>query len=593
VPESFDISRIRDFGYYAPHLLRIKTNIPGPDDAATERVIPFVMNEAQAKLHQLWEHLLATTGYIRVIILKARREGMSTYVEGRVFHKVHTTPNSHAFIIAHDKDGTNTIFDMSKLFYESLPRKYKPMKRYSSKKELVFENPNERTRFANPGLRSKIEVFTANKVTSSRAGGYSCAHFSEVAFFPDAETLVASTTPTIPDIPGSFIVYESTAFGRGGFFHDEWMRATAKGKRRATNFVPIFFSWLGFKSYARSFTDGCRKEDVMSSLDPEEKELYRKYKATPEQLHWRRHKVLDLSGDLELFHQEYPTTPEEAFISSGSSYFNRAKIKRIQDRCVDPIKVGEISGEMFVENDEGPLHIWEEPQRGEEYMLGVDVGGGTDDGDASVIEVIKVPKGRPILEQVAEWRDWVDPVILASKVINLATYYNSGTVAPEINNHGLTCLNEIKQHYWNIYRWQYFDRFGKYMTNKLGWETNLSTRPLLCDYTSACVNADIVVIRSRGLADEMMSFIKRPSTGGEADAGCYDDRVMAYMISIFCLAHSHQSSSVLKELGLFAEPIVTEDKVKLIVSPMDHDIPPELREEKRGWYGGNNAWMNY
>ena len=589
---TFDISHIKEFDYYARNLLKIKTNIPGVDGQTTERVIPFIFNETQWKLHNLWEKLLQEVGYVRVIVLKARRQGISTYLEGRIFHRVHTNPNVHAFIIAHDKDGTNTIFDMSKLFYESLPKQYKPMKRYSSKKELVFENPNEHTRFSNPGLRSKIEVFTANKSTSARSGGYSCAHFSEVAFFPDAENLVAATTPTIPDIPGSFIVYESTAEGRGGFFHDEWIRATSPKKRRETNFIPIFFSWLEFPSYSRPFNDGCKEKTFISQLDGEEKELHHKHKASYQQLHWRRHKLLDLGNDLDLFHQEYPTTAEEAFIASGQSYFNRRKVQKLINRCVDPIKVGEVDGLGFTENDDGPLQIWEVPQRGCEYMIGVDIGGGMEDGDPSVMEVVKVPKGQPLLEQVAEWRDWVDPVVMAGKAIALGNYYNTATLAPEINNHGLTTLNEIKNHYYNLYRWQYFDRFGKYLTNKLGWETNMSTRPLLCDYTSACINADILVIRSKGLADEMMSFIKRAGQGGEADSGCYDDRVMAFMISIFCLAHSFQNSSILQSLGLYHDPIVTEEKVRMIINPYESD-PAFYQGDHNDYYGGKQGWLNY
>lgn len=851
MPDRFDMSKIRDFAYYAPSLLRIKTNIPGPTGKEVERIIPFTFNESQWKLHRVWEHQLATVGYVRIIILKARRQGMSTYLEGRGFHKDVTNANTHGFIIAHDKDSTNTIFDMSKLFYEALPKQYKPMKRYSSKKELVFENPNERTRFDNPGLRSKIEVFTAGKVGASRSGGYSWAHFSEVAFFDNAEELISGTAPTIPDIPGSFIVYESTAYGRGGFFHEEWLKATSKKKRKETNFVPIFFSWLEFASYSKPFNDGCQKKDLLGTLDPEEKMLYKKFHATTEQLHWRRHKILDLSDDLDLFHQEYPTTPDEAFISAGQSYFNRRKVTALLDLCIAPETQGEVStGRIVVEDSEGPLQIWEHPLRDAEYMIGVDVGGGSDDGDPSCMEVVKVPRGVPVLEQVAEWHDVCDPVVLAGRAIGLATYYNMATIAPEINNHGLTTLNEIKTHYYNIYRWQYFDRYGKALTNKLGWEcvdpeaeiltadlqlvkakdlnvgdllvgcdeslpstsrrlrnqvvvglktfralklkisfvngtftivsdnhpflchsyneywleakdiikgtqikyipkvvplrtyeagrlsglldgeghiaatgtrtttgnrcglqmaitqvvgpladeiddlweelgfvsmkkynrrfddrhrqemctmglytfgdivralsllrptrllrnfvegnliecntvrsfgnlevasieqigagevlgietnghtlvvdglishnTNMSTRPLLCDYTSACVNANILVIRSRELVEEMLSFIKRASVGGEADSGCHDDRIMAFMITIFCLAHSYQSASMLRELGLYTEPIVTETKHPTILTPTDHDLLAEVAmEERMEYFRGESAWLNY
>jgi hypothetical protein len=197
---------------------------------------------------------------------------------------------------------------------------------------------------------------------------------------------------------------------------------------------------------------------------------------------------------------------------------------------------------------------------------------------------------------VAEWKGWCDPVVLAGKAINLGTYYNTAMLCPEINNHGHTTLNEIKESYWNVYRWQYFDRFGKNITSKLGWETNVATKPFLCDYTSACLNANILVIRSAELLDEMMTFIKNPNGSGEADESAYDDLVMAYMIGVFTMAHSYQSSSILKELGAFANPIADSTQPLMMArpDPASHDnyILDDL-SEKRDWYRGENAWLNY
>jgi hypothetical protein len=327
--------------------------------------------------------------------------------------------------------------------------------------------------------------------------------------------------------------------------------------------------------------------------------LVEKYNAQPKQLHWRRHKILDLQDDIDLFHQEFPVDDIEAFIASGLPYFSRRKIRELLNKTSPPTFVGDITEFGVVENESGPLFIWERPQEGVQYVLGVDPKTGeSESGDPAVIEVLKVPTESPHIVQVAEYRDWVDPVVLAGKCVALARYYNEGMLSPEINagGGGLTCLNEIKEQYWNIYRWQYFDRFGKQMTNKLGWDTNMSTRPLLCDYTSAAINADILVLRSEGLVDEMMSFIKRSSTGGEADEGCYDDRVMAFMIGLFTLAHSYQSASILKELGLFMQPVVTETKVKTLVNPWEHDkdyMYEDAKAEKDAYFSGDDAWLNY
>lgn len=597
-PDRYD-PRIFDFSFYAAHLLKIKTHFsPGctgernthhPSTEPIEKIVPFIFNPPQRRLHEIFEQQLKQRGYVRIDVLKARREGISTYVEGRGFHKCVTTPNTHGFIVAHDKDSLNTLFSMSKLFYDELPPYYRPMIRYSSKKELVFENPNPRDRFTNPGLRSKIEVFSAKKITSTRSGGYTWAHLSEVAFWPDPDNLCPSIMPTVPDLPGTFIIRESTANGRGNYWHNEWL-ADCEGE---TNFTPIFFSWLDFPEYARQWDYDGEEKELMATLDDEETYLLKHHNATPFQLHWRRHKIMDLQGDVELFHQEYPTTPEEAFISSGVCYFNRQKLRSLLSSTSPPIFVGDISPLGLVENSDGSLSIWRHPEKGAQYCIGIDVGGGQIEGDPSVIEVVKVPRGSPLIEQVAEWRGWVDPVETASKAISIALYYNNALVAPEINNHGLTCLNELKANYWNIYRWQYFDRFGKYYSQKLGWETNISTKPILCDYTSACLNAGILVIHSADLIQEMLSFIRKPTGGGEAEVGSYDDRVMAFMIAVFCTAHDFQSASVLNELGLSPNPILKEERVgrQKVEVPDFISSDPFLFSQPR--FSGADAWLNY
>ena len=104
--ESFDFSQIKDFAYYAPRMLQIKTYYGPKTESQVEKIIPLNLNPTQLRLHNLFENLFKTVGYVRIIVLKARREGISTYVEGRLFHKDVTTPNTHSFIIAQDKDGS-------------------------------------------------------------------------------------------------------------------------------------------------------------------------------------------------------------------------------------------------------------------------------------------------------------------------------------------------------------------------------------------------------------------------------------------------------------------------------------------------------
>jgi len=600
-----DITRLKYFDYYAPNLLKIKTE--------RRQVVPFIFNPIQQKLHKVWEWQLRTTGMVRIDILKARREGLSTYVEGRLFHQTVTIPNTGAFIITHDKPSLSKIFDMSKLFWKELPPAFRPMKKYSNKTELVFENPNEKAGFINPGLRSAIEVFSANTVTASRSGGYAIGHNSEVAFWENAEILITSTVPSIQDLPGTIIVNETTGNGRSGYFYEHWQKAklSLKSQRKLSKFYPIFFSWLEFPDYLTPFQNVNDRLTFIATMDEEEKYIQQKFKATLEQLNWRRGKILDFCSIVETdatekFHQEYPCDDEEAFIAKGTPYFSKKKLLELRNRCSEPKERGDISGVGFVENEDGPLSIWERPVKEFEYVIPADVGEGLEGGDPSTIQVLKVPKTNPLIEQVAEWKGWIDPVQFGGKLVEMAKWYNDAMIVPETNNHGFTTLNEIKQIYWNIYRWQYFDRYKHYETEKLGWQTSIATKPLLCSYTASCLNADILIIHSQSLIDEMLSFVRNLTNSGEADYNCHDDLVMAYMIGVFTLAHTHQSGSLLQQLGKFQEEQIQElssqENIDKVIERMKRNDPTKrdmdlisgrVFDDDGMVESGDRSWLNY
>jgi hypothetical protein len=584
---TFDLSRITDFNYYAPNLLKIRTE--------KRQLVPFCFNLEQQRLHQIWENQLQTQGMVRLIILKDRRIGISTYVEGRLFHQTTTVPNTGAFIITHDKPSLAKIFNMSKLFWEELPKDLRPMKRYSNRSELVFENPNEKHRFTNPGLRSFMEVFSANTGTASRSGGYSIGHFSEVAFYDRAEELITSTVPSIQDLPGTVKVYESTGNGRQGFFYEQWKKAkkSLTATRKLSNFYPLFFGWLTFPEYSRPFRNPQDQKDLLGTLDDEERYLIEKFKASPTQLNWRRAKILDFDDDVDKFHQEYPADDEEAFISKGTPYWSKRLLLGLRNYCKPPIKKGEISEFGFSEHEEGRLSLWEPPQPGAEYVLAADAGEGFEDGDWSTVEILKAPKGTPVIKQVAEWKGKVDPIMFAGVIANLGNWYNEGLVVPEAKHPGLTTISELKNIYFNLYRWQVLDRYKHIQSEKLGWETNISTKPILCNYLSACLTAQILEINSEDLIEEMLSFTRNTNSSGEADYNCHDDLIMSYMIGVFTVGHTFQVGSLLQQLGMFKEKPEVKQK-RLEIDPSKQDWEFYGGWERDGMVeGSDRSWLNY
>lgn len=365
-----DFARARkDFPYYAANLLHISTK---------DRQVRLFSTWWPSQ-KRIWQNILdklQSNQPIRLIILKARQMGASTLAEAMLFWQVHTKPNTRALILSQDRDSSGVIFDMAKTFYENLPANYKPMKRYSNRKELVFSNPDEKTRHLNPGLRSKIEVHTAGNYTPPRGANFHLVHYSEVGFWGNtAEEIIPAINPMVPSLPSTAIIYESTANGYDNFFYKEWERA----KNNESAFEPLFIPWAVMPEYSFTFNSKEEIAEFHDSLDDDEKDLVLTHNVTFEQLKWRRFKIRELGNDPEIFRQEFPATENEAWIYSGYPIFNRKILQTLQGR--NPIWTGDIdlSSEALLEDSTGLLNIYENPQPHGDYVIGVDTSSGTGD----------------------------------------------------------------------------------------------------------------------------------------------------------------------------------------------------------------------
>lgn len=516
---TLDMSRaVKDFPYYAENLLFIRTK-----DAGFRRFTNWWPSQ-RAVWRTIKEDL--TSGRpIRKMVLKARQQGVSTLTEAIMFWRIHTTPNLTALVLSQDRDSASTIFEMSRNFYEALPEALRPMKRYSSKKELVFENPDEKTRPKHPGLRSRIEVQTAGKFTPPRGAMFQMVHFSEVAFWLTPDEIVPAIIPMVPDLPGTMIVYESTGNGKNNFFYEEW----SKAKEGRSAFEPLFIPWFVMPEYSMTFYTDEEREELVDTMDEEEEELQAKFAVTLEQLKWRRWKIASLGDDMDRFYQEYPATEDEAFIYGGNPIFDVKSLRKVRTR--DPIWVGDVYDSRLVKRSDGLFRVWEDAVPKAEYVIGVDVAGGESE-DYSCLCVLKKTYPKGMAEQVAEWHGKVDPVALGAICVTVAQHYNDAMLSIELNNHGLTTQVECQRIYWNFYRWQYFDRVVRSYSTKVGWVTSINTKPLLVDRTRACLRDSQVGIASEGLLQELFNYVRLPDSMAFGAEYGNDDRVMAFMIAL-------------------------------------------------------------
>ena len=253
---------------------------------------------AQLKLNDVQQNLIDNlTG--RDLVLKSRQVGVSTAIQAWLFAEALNT-TARIGVIAHDDDTTQKMRDMQQLFYDELLPALKPERAR-----------NSATRAYYPRTKSQVYIATAGNRTAGRGGTYSHIHGSEVAFWTNANQIVAGMMQGVP--PDGHVVFESTANGAQGWFYLEVMAAL----RSESDFTVHFYPWWWDETACIPLT-----EHEHIEYTGEEKALADKHNLRPDQIKWRRVKQRELR---ELFPQEYPESIETAFLTSGDNVFGDVK----------------------------------------------------------------------------------------------------------------------------------------------------------------------------------------------------------------------------------------------------------------------------
>ena len=98
-----------------------------------------MFNPAQSKLHDLIEAQKAKTGRVRVVILKARQLGVSTYVAARLYHRTINSPGLRTIIIGHERRASSNLFQIVRRFHDNMPEGIRPSVGTSNAEELIFD----------------------------------------------------------------------------------------------------------------------------------------------------------------------------------------------------------------------------------------------------------------------------------------------------------------------------------------------------------------------------------------------------------------------------------------------------------------------
>lgn len=351
-------------------------------------------------------------------------------------------------------------------------------------------------------------------------------HNSEIAFWPNAEELIAGLMQTVP--PDGNVFQESTANGVGNYFFDEYERASAGDSAMQARFFP----WFAHADYS--------SPAVPPDFAPDEDEARLKslYGLTDAQLFWRRTKRRE-PGMRRKFVQEFPANPREAFVSSGNPYFDLEKLDalahELKSPLFDPLPAQVPLDFPNLRRERASLLLWELPQEGRVYVIGADTAEGiTTHGDhdydsASVWDALS---GLQVAHLHGRWDTHLYGLLLAE----LGRWYNLALLCIERNNHGHAVINSVlysanypearSESSTGLYLHQEYDERRQPRDRRAGFPTTATSKTLILDELASAVESGDFHPRSRALVSDMMRFIKLPGGKAGGEGKTHDDRVL-------------------------------------------------------------------
>lgn len=484
------------------------------------QVVKFEPNWAQLRYLEIAEHQLNTSGRIRIIVLKARQLGISTVTEALAFSLAWVFPGYRVTVLAHEIPASQNLLEMTHRYWETYPysRLYTP--KYLSKNDIGWKETG-----------SALKVATAGNRGAGRSSTTHFLHASEVGFYTDPKTVMLGMTQTIAEEFGSAVVLESTANGRGNYFHEEWLKA----EQGETEFAPLFLPWWEHYEYRASYLGITYK---LGTLDDEEKTL-RRMGLDDDQLAWRRWMIANkCGGDVLMFMQEYPATPEEAFLATGLNVFPGEHLRA----CYKP--ESGVRGMLIRDGDrvefkaasDGPLTLFRKPVDDldwGQYMVAGDPTR-TVKGDPACAQVLN----RRTMEQVAVWRGRIDPVQFGEELFKLGMFFNEATVTTEITGPGFGTIGRlVGMNYPKVWQRQVrADKTpGEIMQDTYGWATTIQTKQLSISWLIRHVIDHSLAIHDRKTYDEMSNYVTLEGGGyGNGNGEEHDDTVMSMAVGVTC-----------------------------------------------------------
>ena len=500
-----------------------------------KREEPFFLNDVQKEFINIlnqaikdFEDGLITS--ISLLVLKGRQQGFTTLITAYQLAAIITRRNFEGLTLADESSNAEAIFqNKAKFIYDRLPEILKPTEKYNSKRQLLFEK-----------LNSSWAINTATKEVG-RSRTINFFHGSECGFWRDGiSSIQASLGETFTK--NAIKIYESTANGFNDF-REMW---------KSGAHINCFFQWWKTKEYRLNFETKNMRTKFLNDIDRNKGEwiydrlkwLRDEKKLDENQLYWYFKKYQGYI-DKELIKQEYPCTPDEAFVASGKCYFNKDNIiKRIdlleeQENTIEDI--GYFKHDIVIKNDRkvitdikwisdplGCIKLIKKPEEYKPYVLGGDTAGEGSDNFTGIVTDNTNGKIAAVLKHEQ------DETFYTRQIYCLGWYYNKALIGLETNfsTYPTKMLAE-EYEYPNLYVRDKEDDYTGKIVKAYGFRTDRNTRPLILAELQRIINEEPESITDIEIFKEALTFVKNEKGRPEAQEGSHDDLVMGTAITYY------------------------------------------------------------
>ncbi len=557
-------------------------------------LVPLEWNFAQRFVAKKLDEQLAKDKRVRAVILKARQEGVSTYVAARFFRRQNLWAGRKGLVLADALDRAEAIFGIYERYHNNLPEELKP--------EILTRATRRSLRYAHD---SEMGIRPASDKDAGRAQTIHDLHASEIAFWPltQQRDVWISANQAVPEY-GSEIIVESTANGAGGLFFELWDLT----QREGSGWIGIFLPWWIHEEYDCTPEYPVTKDEldsIAANPDDFEKQALDRgipwegehYQLPLSRLVWRRRTIINRFGGDPVtlgkdatrdFQQEYPATAEEAFIASGATYFDEDEVRKLARDTRDPERIGRLVETKNADGDRevafqkgarGFVRVWASPDPEGHYVMGVDTAegklvstrrtadpaaneaGGRDYSCATVVRLRRRDEEGPPVELVASVHGQLVSDVLAKQITLIGEWYSCGgpadkpvatrrdpsKVAVE-NNHSsgqrlLLILKDVLK-YKNLYWQREFNTRTKQFERRIGWRTDDKSRDVLLDALGELIRHGEIALPDADTVRELGQFVYNDQGKPGAIDGAHDDRVIALALAVMLRGeHRHAGTA--------------------------------------------------